>query len=111
VWHGIGDPSRVHAAGATGAEKDRSVDRGAGWARLYYDVSLIDCASKEVLEELLATTELGAYVVRRLSDRCVVVDGRQKAQIQRCLAHRPYPCRIVDLPPRAPARPEEGKAR
>lgn len=78
------------------------VQDGASWARLYYNLSLVECESKEGLEELLATTALGEHVVRRLSDRCVVVDGRRKAQLQRALGRRGYPFRIVDLAPRAP---------
>ena len=73
------------------------------WARLYFNVSLIECDSKEILDEILATTGLGAQVVHRVSDRCVVVDSHQKAAVQRALARRGYPSRVVDLTPRSPA--------
>lgn len=87
------------------------MESGAEWARLYYNVSLIDCESKEILDELIATSGLQSFVVTRLSDRCVVVDGSKKVQIQRALARRAYPCRIVDLAPRVPTRVGEGDAR
>lgn len=74
----------------------------AAWARLYYNVSLIDCESKEILDELLATTALEQYGIQRLSDCCLVIDSRQKAVIQRALARRSYPFRITDLSPREP---------
>lgn len=79
----------------------------AAWARLYYNVSLIDCETKEVLDELLATTALEQYGVQRLSDRCLIVDSRQKSLIQRALARRGYPYRITDLPPREPVDDRE----
>jgi hypothetical protein len=73
-----------------------------GWARLYCNVSLIDCESKEVLDELLAILSLDRFVLRRLSDRTIVVDGQQKPQIARALARRGNPFRIVDLPSALP---------
>lgn len=73
-----------------------------GWARLYCNVSLIDCESKEVLDELLATLSLEHFVLRRLSDRTIVVDGQQKPQIARALARRGHPFRVVDLAPVLP---------
>jgi len=80
---------------------------GADWARLYYNVSLIDCASKEALDELLTTSSLGEHLLYRLSDRTVVVDARQKAQIQRVLARRSFPYRLVDLPAARPDVPSK----
>lgn len=85
--------------------------RSAEWARLYYNVSLVDCESKEILDEILTTTGLRASVVERLSDRCVVVDARQKAPIQRALSRRGYPFRIIDLTPRVPGSPTSGEPR
>jgi hypothetical protein len=79
----------------------------ADWARLYYNVCLVDCASKDVLDELLTSFSLGESVVYRLSDRSVVVDARQKAQIQRAFARRGFAYRIVDLPAARPESPDE----
>ncbi len=67
-------------------------------ARLYVGVCLIDCDSAETLDDLLASSALERFVVRRLSDRSVVVDGQQKAQIARLLSRRGQPFRVVDLP-------------
>ncbi len=81
------------------------------WGRLYWNVSVIDCESKETLDELLATLGLEQLVVRRLSDRTVVVDGRQKATITRALARRRSPYRVVDLPPALPDQRRSGRSR
>lgn len=78
-----------------------------GWARLYFNVTLIDCDSPEVLEEILATLRLDQYVIARLSDRSVVVDGQRKTQITRALARRGQAYRIVDLPPASPVPADE----
>jgi hypothetical protein len=72
------------------------------WARLYVNVSLITCESAEALDDLLANTTLGRFVVQRLSDCAVVVDGQQKSQITRALGRRSQSFRIVDLPLVAP---------
>jgi len=78
------------------------------WARLYYNVSLIDCDSPEVLEEILATLGIDQFVITRLSDRSVIVDGQRKAQITRALARRGQAYRVVDLPPASPVPSDEG---
>ena len=72
------------------------------WARLYYNVSLVECESSDVLDELLATPGLSRLVIRRVSQRVILVDGRQRAQIVRALARRGQPHRIVDGPAAAP---------
>jgi hypothetical protein len=69
------------------------------WARLYVNVSLIDCDSADALDDLLAHTTLGRLVVERLSDRAIIVEGQQKALIARALNRRGQTFRIVDLPP------------
>jgi hypothetical protein len=69
------------------------------WARLYYNVTLIECDSPEALDDLLAHTPLGQLVVQRVSDRAVIVDGQQKSLIARSLGRRGHSFRIVDLPP------------
>ncbi len=74
------------------------------WGRLYCNVSLIDCESKEILDELLASLLPARLIVRRLSDRTIVVDGLQKTTITRALARRGVPYRTVDLPAVAPER-------
>ncbi|HEX5416913.1 MAG TPA: hypothetical protein VFZ25_14715 [Chloroflexota bacterium] len=79
-----------------------------GWARLYYNVSLIDCDSPEVLEEILATLGIAEFVIARLSDRAVIVDGQRKSQIARALARRGQAYRVVDLPPASPLPSDEG---
>ncbi len=68
-----------------------------GWARLYYNVSLIECDSREILDEILSVLDLQRFVVARISDRSVILDGAQKSQIARALARRGHPCRITDL--------------
>lgn len=75
-----------------------------GWARVYHNVSLVDCASKEVLDELFNTLDLEHYVIARVSDRGVIVDGAKKAQLARALARRGHPFRVTDLVPRAPSQ-------
>ncbi len=68
------------------------------WARVYVNVSVIDCDSAEALDDLLANTTLGRFVIQRLSNRAVIVDGQQKSQIVRALSRRGQLFRIVDLP-------------
>lgn len=75
-----------------------------GWARLYYNVSLIECDSEEILDEILTAFDLRRFVVARISDRSVIVDGQQKPLIARALARRGYPYRVTDLVPQAPVR-------
>jgi len=77
------------------------------WARLYYNVCLIDCDSQEILEEILTTLGLNAFVISRPSDRTVIVDGQRKNQIVRALARRGQAYRIVDLPPAPPTSSDE----
>ena len=74
-----------------------------GWARLYYNVSLIDCDSKETLDDLLNSADLGRFVVARISDRAILVDGQQKAATTRLLARRGQPYRVTDLVPQVPS--------
>lgn len=74
-----------------------------GWARLYYNVSLVECDSKEALDELLSALGVGRYVVARVSDCTAIVDGQQKSQIARVLARRGHPYRVTDLAPQAPS--------
>lgn len=75
------------------------------WARLYYNVSLVECESSDVLDELLATPGLSRLVIRRVSDRVILVDGRQRTQVVRALARRGQPHRIIDGTLSAPDRP------
>ena len=75
------------------------------WARLYYNVSLVECESADVLDELLAVPGLSRFVIRRVSENAILVDGRQRAQIVRALARRGQPHRIVDGSVTAPERP------
>jgi len=69
---------------------------------VYYNVSLIECDSKEALDELLSLHGLDRYVVARVSDLAVVVDGQQKAQTARILARLGHSYRVSDVLPRAP---------
>jgi hypothetical protein len=78
------------------------------WARLYYNVSVVECESPDVLDELLTTPGLSRFVIRRVSERVILVDGRQRAQIVRALARRGQPHRIVDGPVAAPEKPDAG---
>ena len=73
-----------------------------GWARLYYNVSIVDCESKEILDELLNGLDLDRFVIARISDRSIIVDGQQKALIARTLARRGHPYRVTDLVPQTP---------
>ncbi|HLZ07097.1 MAG TPA: hypothetical protein VKT80_00795 [Chloroflexota bacterium] len=68
------------------------------WARLYYNVSLVECDTPDVLDELMTVPELARFVLRRVSDRAILVDGRQRTQLSRALARRGQPHRIVDAP-------------
>lgn len=79
-----------------------------GWARIYDNVSLIECESKDVLDDLLNLLNLGRFVVARVSERAVLVDGQQKAAIARALARRGHPHRITDLPPWRRSAREQG---
>ncbi|MGH2458685.1 MAG: hypothetical protein ACRDIY_07445 [Chloroflexota bacterium] len=72
------------------------------WARLYHNVSLVECDSKDVLDELLSLHGLDLVVVARISDRVAVVDGQQRAQTARALARLGHSYRVTDLLPRAP---------
>lgn len=74
------------------------------WARVYYNVSLIECDSKEALDELLSAHGLDRYAVARISDRAVVVDGQNKAQTARALARLGHSYRVSDLLSRTPGR-------
>jgi hypothetical protein len=79
-----------------------------GWARLYCNVCAIDCESKVALDELLAALSIDQWVVQRISDRTILVDGLQRNQITRALARLGNPYRIVDLPPVNPEAPAGG---
>jgi hypothetical protein len=81
------------------------------WARLYCNVSLIDCDTCDVLDDLLANTPLGRFVVERLSDRAVIVDAQHKALVARALNRRGQLFRIVDLPSRSPSTMAGSNAR
>ncbi len=81
------------------------------WARLYFNVSLIDCDSADALDDLLANTALGRFVVERLSDRAVIIDGQQKALVARALSRRGQAFRVVDLPVVSPAAHNDGDGR
>ena len=74
------------------------------WARLYFNVSLVECESPDLLDELLATPGLSRLMIRRVSDRAILVDGRQRTQIVRALARRGQPHRIVDGSPAVPSK-------
>ena len=66
------------------------------WARLYYNVSLVECDTPDVLDELMTIPGLSRFVIRRVSDRVVLVDGRQRTLLVRALMRRGQPHRIVD---------------
>lgn len=68
-------------------------------ARLYCNVCLIDCDSRETLDELLTTISIDRFLIRRLSERTILVDAAQRNLIARALARRGRPYRIVDLAP------------
>ncbi len=75
---------------------------GQVWARVYYNVSLIETDSKDELDGLLTLHGLDRFVVARISDRAVIVDSQQRNQIARALARLGRPHRITDLLPRVP---------
>lgn len=79
---------------------------GTGSARVYYNVSLIDCASPELLNELRSSLGLDAYVICQVSERTVLVNSARKTQLARALSRRGLPFRIVDLPPMVSSRAE-----
>ncbi|HUX88156.1 MAG TPA: hypothetical protein VMW65_14230 [Chloroflexota bacterium] len=72
------------------------------WARLYYNVCLVETETSDALDELFATADLKRFVITKLSDRCVVVDGKQKTQLVRALSRRGRAFRIVELAPQTP---------
>jgi hypothetical protein len=81
------------------------------WARLYYSVSLVECDSPDVLDELMTTPGLSRFVLRRVSDRVILVDGRQRTQLVRALARLGQPHRIVDGASSTPEKLDEGGRR
>lgn len=62
-------------------------------ARLYRNLSLIECADAATLTEVLAGPT-GQYVVRRLSDTVVVVDHSQVEPILKALRKAGYTPRV-----------------
>ena len=68
------------------------------WGRLYYNVSLVECDTADGLDELMTVPGVSRFVLRRVSDRVILVDGRQRTQIVRALARRGQPYRIIDGP-------------
>ncbi len=62
-------------------------------ARLFRNLSLIECADAATLAEVLAGPA-GRHVVRRLSDRVVVVDHTQVEQILKALRKAGYTPRV-----------------
>jgi hypothetical protein len=79
------------------------------WSRLYYNVSLVECESSDVLDELMAIPALAKLVIRRISERVILVDGRQRTPIVRALARRGQPHRIIDGPATPPLHPGESR--
>ncbi len=63
-------------------------------ARLYRNISLIECADATTLAEVLAGPA-GRHVVRQLSDTVVVVDHTQVEPILKALRKAGYTPRIV----------------
>ncbi|CAA9579916.1 MAG: UDP-glucose 4-epimerase [uncultured Thermomicrobiales bacterium] len=62
-------------------------------ARLYRNLSLIECADAATLAEVLAGPT-GRHVVRRLSDTVVVVDHTQVEPILKALSKAGYTPRV-----------------
>ena len=81
------------------------------WVRLYVNVSLIDCETAEAMDDLLSNTTLGRFVVSRLSECAVLIDGQQKTSVTRALSRRGQLFRVVDLPPFSPVPPSFGAGR
>jgi len=67
-------------------------------ARLYYNVTLVECESADLLDEILASPAFARLVVRQLTDRAILIDGRHKTRISRALARRGQSYRVVDGP-------------
>jgi fructose-1,6-bisphosphatase/inositol monophosphatase family enzyme len=63
-------------------------------ARLYRNLSLIECADATTLTEVLAGPT-GRHVVRRLSDTVVVVDHAQADTILKALRKAGYTPRVT----------------
>ena len=81
------------------------------WARLYYNISLVECDTADVLDELLTIPGLSRFVLRRVSDRVILVDGRQRTLLVRALARRGQPYRIIDWSSTYPEKSDEGGQR
>jgi hypothetical protein len=57
---------------------------GAALAKLFVNTAVVECDSPGTLQTVLAAG-LQIYVVRRLSDRCVVIDHDCLDEVQRLL--------------------------
>ena len=71
-----------------------TVPEQATSARLYRNLSLIECADPTTLAEVLAGPA-GRHVVRRLSDTVVVVDHAQVDVILKALRRAGYTPRVT----------------
>jgi len=63
-------------------------------ARLYRNISLIECADAATLAEVLAGPA-GRHIVRQLSDTVVVIDHTQVEPILKALRKAGYTPRII----------------
>jgi EAL domain-containing protein (putative c-di-GMP-specific phosphodiesterase class I) len=70
------------------------VSNPARGARLYRNISLIECADAATLAEVLAGPA-GRHVVRQLSETVVVVDHTQAEPILKALRKAGYTPRII----------------
>jgi len=84
--------------GALRVDEERAiammVSNPAKGARLYRNISLIECADVATLAEVLAGPA-GRHVVRQLSDTVVVVDHTQVEPILKALRKAGYTPRII----------------
>ena len=62
---------------------------------LLVGVSIVECADKTALDELL-TGGLQRFVVQRLSDTVVIVDHQQQAAITAVLRKHGYPPKVTE---------------
>ena len=66
-----------------------------GTGLVHQNVTLLECASPEILEEALSATPLKYAVVRRLTPTAVLVDHAQAPELVKALTKKGYEPRIV----------------
>ena len=74
---------------------DAAATWGDGPPLIHQNVALIECVNASVLDEILNLTALKNFVVRRISDRCIVVDQTRAEEILKLLTKRGYEPKVI----------------